>query len=310
MTLDGTWTKVEGAIGSPASMTDLCQQLMYALKESRKSAGAIIKGSSDGATAGIDDVDRLSAANKFLWNTAGNAHSWFIDKHPTKSIYRTWACDLANPYQISWFDSNAIPTGGSATANPTQAGNNRSFSTKQLVYSTSHVAHKYWGAYTAEGDWWFGITRDGTGRMATTFGQVSLLDPAPGDNYNVVSWGNFVDSALGANIYSLFTSTTTCTLFNPDGTLATTTYLNFDSTVMNSFSTAGDARRAGKWPMLRAHVFDNSPSRRGYLRDIRLGPSNASVAQFKLEPTAGPPYEMQHMGSIWMPVPGGMIVTA
>src|SRR5512146_2064622 len=79
-----TWQfKVNQATKYQGTFAATFQAVMFALKQSLITFALqpwTVVGSSDGATAGLDAVDRWSAANKLVQAADASAHSWIVLK--------------------------------------------------------------------------------------------------------------------------------------------------------------------------------------------------------------------------------------
>lgn len=105
------------------------QQNVRALKDTLKTLGWTVVGSSNGVAAGLDGVDRWSANADIVWGASGSAHSWIV--------MRMGGFSAANSFEILISTRGSFATsyeqigilaawdvdfsGGSTTADPTSA---------------------------------------------------------------------------------------------------------------------------------------------------------------------------------------------
>jgi hypothetical protein len=90
-----------------------------------------IISASNGSTVAAGGTN-ITGAGNFIWNTAGNAHSWFTARKDTllpqtgsggRYIYITVDCEDSNPYKAYFaFDHEINTSAGSTTNRPTVAG--------------------------------------------------------------------------------------------------------------------------------------------------------------------------------------------
>jgi len=108
--------------GSVETNTDTAFLLIKNALKAFGSGAWTVVGSSNGTTAGIDGVDRLSTIADIVHNNAASAHSWIVLKNTGlgSNFQVLFAFDSSNPYQWTIITSpSAGFTGGSITANPT-----------------------------------------------------------------------------------------------------------------------------------------------------------------------------------------------
>jgi hypothetical protein len=102
-----------------------------------------VVGSSDGATAGMDGVDRWGAVydgTKLIRAAAGNAHSWMVLRSPgitaggltSVPFYMIieWSASDVAP---TFYGCKALPTGGTITARPTSTDETLNFGPRRHV---------------------------------------------------------------------------------------------------------------------------------------------------------------------------------
>lgn len=82
LTWDTTQTNIAAALG--ANVTATHQTVIYNWLTAwlATSSPPTVKGSSDSTTAGMDGVNRISAANKVVWVGAAVVHSWIVLEFP------------------------------------------------------------------------------------------------------------------------------------------------------------------------------------------------------------------------------------
>lgn len=131
--------------------------------------------SSNGTTAGAgDNFSNSYVAGEWLSNTAGNAHSWAVIKSPASPgildgpWYILIAKDSATATTYRVELSKTTWTGGSATANPTNAGT-VSGAQAGFFNPSSTVAGKCHLMTDAKGNFLVLCSRDGSGVCETGF---------------------------------------------------------------------------------------------------------------------------------------------
>lgn len=140
-----------------------------------------VVGSSDGATAGLDGVDRWTTtftASKIVRASQGSAHSWIVLRNVTSGL---WVCidmNNTNSGTLSITCSQSAPTGGSTTTRPTMSGEwmaglqrgtnsdvNASASSQIVSESTLNTLYYTHFSCAEDGTFHFEVSRAGSGRM-------------------------------------------------------------------------------------------------------------------------------------------------
>jgi hypothetical protein len=76
-----------------------------------------VSGSSDGSSAALDGVDRITDSTKLILSTG--AHSWIVFYQATLGLYWCWDFSTNTSYRVTMVSSLVGFTGGSTTARPT-----------------------------------------------------------------------------------------------------------------------------------------------------------------------------------------------
>ena len=145
------------------------------------------KGSSDGSTAGMDDVDRLSNGGVFnaaLWGRAAPAspHAWGV---VYSALFGLWICmDVsggADNYAITWVFSRTPFTGGSTSARPS-AGNDNEWSyvaaSGFAMNDNTASLFRLHMVYSERGDFWMWNSKTGSNTDYWALGALKLVPPA------------------------------------------------------------------------------------------------------------------------------------
>lgn len=168
-----------------------------------------VVGSSDGATAGMDAVDRWTDTYniaKLVFADSSTARSWIVLQSPVAlGMYLlldySGGSDSGGGNCMRAFASTTAFTGGSTSALPT--------ATKQFqVHCTSNDRHQMADGstnphrfhYTADasGNFWFMSSRNGTAMAHFLFGLQKLTEQHTGDSGNVFSIISFKTTGRGA----------------------------------------------------------------------------------------------------------------
>ncbi len=165
-----------------------------------------LEGSSDSVTSGIDSTDRLSFSgaftdSKWVRNTAGSAHTWFVIKSPSGLLDGPWyiCMDFIGPTTdniCSFIVSNNVFSGGSTTARPTST--NESAITSVTYITTTAAAGKTHLTCDANGGFRFFVSRNGTGYFSTIIAMEPLVEYHSGDTGRTLFYTNYLDSGVGA----------------------------------------------------------------------------------------------------------------
>ena len=160
------------------------QKLVRALKNALIGFGLsawTVRGSSNSAAFGLDNVDRWLADANLVWANAGTNHSWIVLKNTNLGANVEVCIDLRSttPSRIDVVMSYAAPfAGGSLTARPTAAGDEVSLT----LSATSGYAYHGLGDNTTFDCVWH--------VMHSTDGQSTRLFVCKYDN-TCAMWANF-----------------------------------------------------------------------------------------------------------------------
>lgn len=315
-----TWTVSWNNV--PASQaTKLAQaaEILYQLKTRIIAAAGgswQVDGSSNGAGAGaMDATDRWSSAANVIWASAGN-RSWIVlskTDYPTtgNKVYLTIDCSIAAGSEqlvdISW--ATAIPTGGSATAAPTQPTNFKTFASKQFI-RTPVAALKYHILTNTAGDWHLFVSADGSGYAMTAWSSKVMTNFDTGAKWPWMGLASFADSGKGGFTVILGQSTSHSVGFQqtndaPYSVIFGPVDLNvagLGGSPMGQFDSAG-SDISGQFPAAPVLVFgyDGSVNNafQGAEVDLWLAPTHASVAQGTERPTGTSQWAL--VGEFWVP---------
>lgn len=161
-------------------------------------------GSSDGATAGLDGVDRWS--NSFDTTKLVTGLSWIVLQHPVATgWYIQLGCNTiaTNGVDVRMYYQPGGPTGGSTTAIPTwtAAPINSNYADGYVQYAFASTATRYQFTTDANGCFWFGSQSTGKGAWMQGFQQL-VNGPSTDTNPYMFCGCNNIDS------YRTFISTT------------------------------------------------------------------------------------------------------
>jgi hypothetical protein len=222
--LQKNWQFDDNRVASVASILDAGSHLLWYLKALACNQIALtawdgtavaigasagkwsVKGSSDGVTAGMDNVDRLGGGvydgTKWVRAGEGTAHSWVVLQDPSG----TWNLCVnfagSSDYLTDFILSKNAFTGGSTTARPT-AVNEQSFWTassqyKQLVQNVAPTAAKVHGRLATDGSFFVMRSVDGSGRFDFACGFNSLAETMAEETHNGWFTADFLSSGNGA----------------------------------------------------------------------------------------------------------------
>lgn len=164
--------------------------------------------SSNGTTAGAgDQFSAAYVAGEWLSNTAGNAHSYFVLQSPSTPgildgpwyILVSKNSATATTYTVSL--SKTAWTGGTTTADPTNAGTVSTTGAVQLFNASSTTAGKTHFYVDAKGNFFVMCSRDGSGVVETGFLFTELEQTQPsGDAHRVIGYITHSASGVFASI--------------------------------------------------------------------------------------------------------------
>jgi hypothetical protein len=281
-------------------------------------------GSSDAVTAGLDGVDRWTAAfdaTKIVRAAAGVAHSWITMQSPvtfgnnTGPYYFTidYSTGIDSTVTIAW--SKTAPTGGTTLNRPTSVDEwtnvNTQFAQNPLITSTVQ------GWLAATGDFMFThCPIAAPASFPLGIGFFTLFNCKPGDLVQVSSYFDFLSFFSQANLINVLagprlqtrdvtnTATRSLTLVSPSVNIAVNTQM------FAAINMGGTDAADGAYDDFSIWMYVNNAgqlSLKGRLPDIYWSPD--SLAQASVEPTTGPPYDSAKIGSVWVPWPASVQVT-
>lgn len=172
-----------------------------------------VVGSSDGATAGLDGVDR--------WGTTFNTAklvpnlSWIVLKHPTTNWYLQLGCNTiaGNGVDVRMYYQATSPTGGNATTLPTWTATvlNSNMSDAYLALGAASTQSRYHFTVDAGGSFWFAMNTFGVALQYFGFQQL-INGPASDTNpyaFFPTSYIDMVRSYIGSTAVQLGVSVPT-----------------------------------------------------------------------------------------------------
>lgn len=211
--LSRTWYTDVDAVLPDTTTDDLyCQSTLWAIKaamvgeilDENQPVGArwTVVGSSDGATAGMDEVDRWGDtfdASKIVMGTGGSARSWIVLKSPDAigPIYIIISYQVASNYTYGLWVTKDLPTGGSTTARPTATAETTWSSTgtwHTAVPTAPGATYRVHRVCDADGHFLLFFGKQTTNRFYFAFGCWPLTDTAAGDENPWVFISCFTDS--------------------------------------------------------------------------------------------------------------------
>lgn len=168
-----------------------------------------VVGSSDGATAGMDSVDRWTNTydiSKLVFANSSTARSWIVLQSPgALGMYLcldfSGGSDAGGGNCMRAFASSTAFTGGSITALPTatkQFQVHCTSSDRQQMSDGSTDPHRFHYTADASGNFWFASSRNGTGMAHYLLGVQKATEQHTGDTGNVFSVIAFKTTARGA----------------------------------------------------------------------------------------------------------------
>lgn len=164
--------------------------------------------SSNGTTASAaDNFNNTYTAGEWLSNTAGNAHSWFVLQSPASPgiVDGPWyiliAKDSATTTSWTFAISKTAWTGGTTTANPTNAGTISSTGVLAHFNTAGNAAGKTHFLVDAKGNFFFFGSRDASQVVETwdIFTELEQTQPS-GDAFRAVGYSGHATSGLWNNI--------------------------------------------------------------------------------------------------------------
>lgn len=164
--------------------------------------------SSNGTVAGAgDNFSAGYVAGEWLSNTAGNPHSWFVLKSPASPgiLDGPWYILVSknSATATSWTVSlsKTAWTGGTTTADPTNAGTVSSTGAVGQFNTVSTTAGKTHFMVDAKGNFLFLLSRDGTQVCETWFLFTELEQNQPsGDAHRVIGYVGHATSGIFSSV--------------------------------------------------------------------------------------------------------------
>lgn len=176
-----------------------------------------VVGSSDGATAGMDGVDRWTTtftASKLVRAATGSAHSWIVLQNSTSGIQVCIDLNGTNSGQCAiTYTRSAFPfTGGSITTRPTAAANNEWMSGLQrgttpntsssggniIAESTTNQVMYTHFSCAEDGTFHFEVSRAGSGYCSVFIALWRTSGANPSDTRNWYAIHDTSDTTRGA----------------------------------------------------------------------------------------------------------------
>lgn len=175
--------RVNQIVGPVGTALGTNQQLFLTLLDSLLPIqGCTMVGSSDSITAGMDGLDRLTTASKFIWGNAGSPHSWFVLQFQFQGnaqiLLSLEGASANGQLVVAMFSPGGLFTGGTNIARPTATDEVSFVSTNTVAFSTdgSYVVH---APYTTDGSQFsVAVYRTGVTGAVWTWHQ-GLLRDAP-----------------------------------------------------------------------------------------------------------------------------------
>jgi hypothetical protein len=210
-----TWyTDVDYTLDDVSTAALMQKSILWAVKAAMKGeilntsqpAGArwTCVGSSDAATAGMDNTDRWGTtfdATKVVGASGGSARSWIVLKSPNGigPLYFTihYNTDIGTNY-VYYHVSKTLPTGGSTTARPTSAAElTWSGGSSQQFANTAApgVPMRMHRVSDANGFFLLLVGKQATARFNYALGFWPLLETVSGDLNPWVCWHQYLDNA-------------------------------------------------------------------------------------------------------------------
>lgn len=291
------------------SALNLARSMILSLKEHMKNTLAggtvggtrhansvwTVKGSSDGTTAALDNVDRWSTISNLVFNASGSAHSWIVLENATLGYQVCIDCNQLAATNIGFAATEiATPfTGGSSTTRPTatneflMGSNSTGAAVNFLFISDVTTGNFNWTHYVTadDGQFFFLVSRTGLGLFPTFMALQKTSNPQPGDTRNIFLIGHSLASARGAPSYAgVVPVSTGCVGRNPNGSVNTLGGIQNAGTFGTTASpgAAGVDALSGNYPTYPCHVSSSGTQRcyRGQLPDLYMvgtAPNTGSV---------------------------------
>lgn len=166
--------------------------------------------SSNGTVAGAgDNFSAGYVAGEWLSNTAGNPHSWFVLQSPAAPdildgpwyILVTKNSATATTWTVSI--SKTAWTGGTTTADPTNAGTVSTTTATGHFNVSSTTAGKTHFLVDAKGNFWFMCSRDGSQIIETwdIFTELEQTQPS-GDAFRAIMYTGFLANGLFSGVHN------------------------------------------------------------------------------------------------------------
>lgn len=276
-------------------------------------------GSSDSVTAGMDSVDRWTAAfdaTKIVRAAAGVAHSWIVLKSPaipTAAGALNFYCIIdvagaADNTALNLVFSKALPTGGTITARPV-ATDEWAHTASQQLNDNTNGASRFHGDLATDGSWLISTSKIGSGFAGLAIGFFPFAEARAADLYPVATyaaWNAAVGVGSGGWGYTIFANAANWRSFfyNGGGVSSGGTPLQpcngAGTSMVNNSSTFPDFidGAVNDFPVYFWDDTVGKRSLRGRLVDVRW--ALGVPGQGTTEPLAGPPASCI-LGACWLP---------
>jgi len=229
MTLSRSWYSNVNVAASDTSTAPLAaKSLVWGFKNqlvtsAPSGGGAWSVVSSNDGTGGFgnnDDNDRWTTSfdsTKIVRAAAGVNHSWIVLKSPV-ALGPYYLCldfvGAADNLLSASFSKNTY-TGGTATAAPTSTNSITMAGATVTFFDNTANPHKMQTTMDANGNFWFMISKNGTGFFYSLWGIQTLVETRAGDSWPVFSFNAANGSSRGAGEI-----TNTQIIFNSGGAAA------------------------------------------------------------------------------------------
>lgn len=315
--LQRTWTVALNNVPTQTTVLAQGRAIQRARLATYLAAGWTVQGSSDGATAGMDGVNRWDSDTDLNWESGGNARSWFVIRSPAgfcnggNFLYCLVALSTgaANPHLVNITWSTVAFAGTLTTADPTTTGANaRAFTNKQYIRAAL-ANSRYHTARSNAGDVLFLVSADGSGYFMSSNLAANTLNQEPGDNYPVFAFEGFSDTGRGAFTIANSNSTSHAAMWGTDGLVIATSFGLVDLTLsgtalMGVLAGNGLSTISGQAPWVPAILASSAASYQGFrgnLPDIALAPRVAGFPVGTEEPNSPEPSTTMVCAEVWVP---------
>jgi hypothetical protein len=227
------------------------------------------------------------------------------------NVWLTIACSTGtgNEDAVTFAWATAIPTGGSATADPTQDAASRTFTTKQ-VFPATLANCKYHIHYNTDGDFFAFVSEDGTGYAAFSIASFEAINGDTGTNYPWIGVCSYDDATPGAWEEVNIRAITQTVMFWQDGTPITTAnvagfleYYMGGQDLMTFIDSSGSDISTGypDLPAILASRQTNETGVFGVVTDLGIAPTGTGIAQASELPASPAAASRTLVGEFWFP---------